>query len=135
MQDFNDLSDNEKEFITKNNQNLEFIIDFKIKSQNSTYYSVNYRKYFIYKREFYQAFLNYKSTKIINKEQRHYITITSYRKRILDYGNLVGGSKPIPDVLIKNGYIYDDGPKNGKIDYFQRKSLKEFTEIKVWYLP
>jgi len=37
--------------------------------------------------------------------------ITSYRRSILDYGNLVAGAKPIPDCLKYLGYIYDDAPK------------------------
>lgn len=37
--------------------------------------------------------------------------IVSYRTRMLDYGNLVGGAKPLPDVLKSLGYIKDDAPK------------------------
>jgi hypothetical protein len=39
------------------------------------------------------------------------VTICSYRTRLLDYANLVGGAKPIPDVLKALGYIKDDSPQ------------------------
>lgn len=37
--------------------------------------------------------------------------ICSHRTHELDYGNLVGGAKPIPDVLKALGWIRDDCPK------------------------
>jgi len=52
------------------------------------------------------------------------------RNRELDYGNLVGGAKPIPDALITAGVIVDDCPANFSCDYLQRKELQEsYTEI------
>jgi hypothetical protein len=37
--------------------------------------------------------------------------ITSFRGRLLDFGNLVGGAKPIPDALVHLGYLRDDSPR------------------------
>lgn len=45
--------------------------------------------------------------------------ITSYRKVLLDVGNLIGGAKPIPDVMIKLGLLKDDSPKWCDIEYAQ----------------
>ena len=45
--------------------------------------------------------------------------IISYRKRPLDFANLVAGCKPIPDALKKAGYIKDDCPRFFKGHYTQ----------------
>tara|TARA_B100000676_G_C17868557_1_gene727274 strand:- start:319 stop:690 length:372 start_codon:yes stop_codon:yes gene_type:complete len=39
------------------------------------------------------------------------LEIVSYRKRLLDYDNLVGGVKQLLDAMIDEGYIWDDSPK------------------------
>lgn len=54
---------------------------------------------------------------------RHLISaeITSFRNRLLDYGNLVGGMKPIPDCLVRLGYLKDDGPAWFDCEYRQEK--------------
>lgn len=49
------------------------------------------------------------------------IRFTGYRARLFDYGNLVGGSKPIPDTLKAFGWIKDDSPKWISESYFQTK--------------
>ncbi len=48
--------------------------------------------------------------------------ITSYRKILIDYGNLVGGCKMIPDCLIKLGVLWDDKPQWLKCEYLQFKA-------------
>ncbi len=40
--------------------------------------------------------------------------------REFDYGNLVGGCKPIPDGLLRHRVICEDSPKHFKCHYFQR---------------
>jgi hypothetical protein len=55
------------------------------------------------------------------------ITITSYRSRLLDKGNLVGGCKPIPDALKALGWIKDDSPEWVDIHYDQIKTKKNQT--------
>jgi hypothetical protein len=50
-----------------------------------------------------------------------FLWIISYRNRELDHMNLVGGCKPIPDVLKQLGYIKDDSPK--WFDYTVRQEL------------
>ncbi len=44
------------------------------------------------------------------------------KKREYDYGNLVGGCKPLLDAMIKVGLIVDDRPSMLADYYFQRKS-------------
>ncbi len=48
--------------------------------------------------------------------------ITSYRKILIDYGNLVGGQKMSPDCLIKLGVLWDDKPQWLSCDYQQFKA-------------
>lgn len=45
--------------------------------------------------------------------------ITSYRNRLCDFANLVGGAKPIPDLLKKLGYLRDDNPRWFQCEYIQ----------------
>jgi hypothetical protein len=40
------------------------------------------------------------------------VTITSYRKALLDPDNLVAGCKPYIDALVTNGVVIDDKPEN-----------------------
>lgn len=49
----------------------------------------------------------------IAKEGRKYtLEIVSYRKRLLDYDNLVGGSiKQLLDAMTSENFIWDDAPK------------------------
>lgn len=65
-----------------------------------------------------------------------YLQITSYRNRLLDFANLVGGAKPIPDCLQEMRYLRDDSPEWVKIDYYQQKvpRAEERTEI-VFFAP
>jgi len=59
------------------------------------------------------------------------LAIRSYRARLVDYANLVGGAKPIPDCLIRLGYLKDDGPEWFSCTYeqFQVAKGEERTEI------
>lgn len=57
--------------------------------------------------------------------------IVSYRTRLCDFANLVGGAKPIPDCLIRLGYLKDDAPKWFDCAYEQHQvpAADERTEI------
>ena len=59
--------------------------------------------------------------------------IVSYRNRLLDYGNLVGGAKPIPDVLKRLNWIKDDSPKwfDCRYEQVQVPASEERTEITI----
>ncbi len=64
------------------------------------------------------------------------LIIHSYRVRLVDFANLVGGAKAIPDCLVRLGYIKDDSPRWFSCDYFQTQVPRgdERTEIsfKPW---
>lgn len=64
-------------------------------------------------------------------EKKMRVVIHSYRKRLLDKGNLVHGCKPILDTLKKIGVIYDDSPKWIEDIYLQSISKKETTTIEI----
>lgn len=59
------------------------------------------------------------------------LAIRSYRMRLCDYANLVGGAKIIPDCLVRLGYLKDDAPQWFKCSYEQIQVPKadERTEI------
>lgn len=63
------------------------------------------------------------------------LAIRSFRNRLVDYANLVGGAKPIPDCLIRLGYLKDDAPQWFRCTYeqFQVPRTEERTEIE--FLP
>jgi hypothetical protein len=50
-------------------------------------------------------------------------------RRELDYLNLVGGCKPLADIMIERGVIVDDCPTNFHCDYFQRRGSVSCTVI------
>ena len=56
-------------------------------------------------------------------------------KRLMDRDNMIGGCKPLMDVLSAEGYIYDDKPKNVFVKYNQIKVEKgrvHSLRITVW---
>jgi hypothetical protein len=64
---------------------------------------------------------------------RAWAAIIALRGRTLDYGNLVGGAKPIPDSLKRLGYIVDDSPQWFQCEYVQRPAPAD-AERTVIYL-
>ena len=68
-----------------------------------------------------------------------YVEIVRYCKRkIRDYENLCGGGKPLPDGLVKYGWLKDDSMKWAKIDYTQeligKSGHEEGTQISIYKL-
>ena len=59
------------------------------------------------------------------------LAIRSYRLRLCDYANLVGGAKIIPDCLVRLGYLKDDAPTWFRCHYEQHQvpRTEERTEI------
>ena len=72
----------------------------------------------------------------VRPERKRLIKITSVKKgRHYDHANLVGGAKPIPDVLKALNWIFDDSPKWCIVDHFQVKPAKgeqEGTWIEIY---
>ncbi len=61
--------------------------------------------------------------------------LTSYRVRLVDYANLVGGAKPIPDALIRLGWLRDDSPRWFFCEYFQIQVPKAEERTVLEFLP
>jgi hypothetical protein len=62
------------------------------------------------------------------------MAIRSFRLRLIDFANLVGGAKPIPDCLIRLGYLKDDSPRWFSCEYLQFKVARadERTELEFF---
>ena len=65
------------------------------------------------------------------------LSIASFRTRLCDYANLVGGAKPIPDCLIQLGWLKDDHPDwmTGVYEQHVVTKAQERTEISWEPLP
>ncbi len=61
--------------------------------------------------------------------------LRSYRTRLVDYANLVGGAKPIPDILIRLGYLRDDSPRWFFCDYHQFLVAKSAERTELEFIP
>ena len=57
------------------------------------------------------------------------LTIVSYRKKLLDYDNLVGGCKQLLDACSEEKLIWDDAPKYLDLKVEQQISTKYETII------
>lgn len=65
---------------------------------------------------------------------RRRLVITRHSAGELDYGNLVGGCKPLVDALVREGLLYDDSPKWLDESYLQAKTTKGRGRVvvEVW---
>lgn len=98
---------------------VEKFLPLRIQSQNRYQYR-HWREYSRYAKNWKDAVLLLLG-RGKKPETFRRVTITSVRKRELDYGNLVGGAKPVPDALVNAGWLRDDSPAWAEIAYYQRK--------------
>lgn len=107
----------------------------RIPSQNATQYS-HWRKYTT-ERDAWAVLLRSHLVPRTPPDHRVRVSIHSYRTRYLDYGNLVGGAKPIPDVIVRLGWARDDSPRWMDTAYAQTVVPKEEerTEISIEPAP
>jgi hypothetical protein len=63
------------------------------------------------------------------------LILRSFRTRLVDYANLVGGAKPIPDSLIRLGYLKDDSPRWFYCEYFQSTVAKSEERTELEFIP
>ena len=63
------------------------------------------------------------------------ILLRSFRTRQVDYANLVGGAKPIPDALVRLGYLKDDSPRWFHCDYTQALVPKAEERTELEFVP
>jgi len=72
---------------------------------------------------------------VIQVAEPRRIAIHSYRTRMIDYANLVGGAKPIPDCLVRLGYLRDDSPAWFVCDYHQTRVAKHEERTEISFVP
>ncbi len=112
------------------------VIQRRIPSQNQSTYShwIHYKT----ERDLWFSLLR---TQLVPRTSpipgKVHIRIVSFRTRMLDYANLVGGAKPIPDCLKRLNWITDDSDKWFQCDYQQRlvKAEYERTQIDIADVP
>lgn len=118
---------------------LLIVIRRKVPSQNALMYRhwKNYTK----ERDMWFVLLRAKLPPRKATDHPVRLALRSYRGRLVDYANLVGGAKPIPDCLIRLGYLKDDSPNWFSCTYEQSIVPKadERTEIEfidgLWQDP
>jgi hypothetical protein len=69
-----------------------------------------------------------------SKANLRVVDIISARGRMLDDGNMTGGSKPWLDGLVRLGWLYDDGWKYCRCrdDQIQMPKVYRCTVIRIW---
>jgi len=70
--------------------------------------------------------------KMYRAEGKRQVIFRSFRKRLLDHDNLVGGCKYLLDSLERVGLIVNDSEKYVEVSYFQQKCKHERTEIYLY---
>lgn len=110
---------------------ITFEIPALIESQNKTTYS-HWRVHHADKTRWYALVGAYLSPLIGAAFYRSKWEITRLfcpPRRELDFGNLVGGAKPLIDCLTEHQIIVDDKPKNFECVYAQRPGSQNLTTI------
>ena len=64
----------------------------------------------------------------VAEKKKYKLVILSYRKKKLDFDNLVGGCKQLIDALVDEGFIFDDSPDYIDLNVAQYIS-KEYETI------
>lgn len=109
------------------------IIRRRVPSQNQT----QYRHWSEYVREREAWFLLLRAQLPPRRPPEHPVRIAlrSYRLRLVDFANLVGGAKPIPDALTRLGWIRDDHPRWFFCDYSQIQVPRAEERTEIEFLP
>ena len=116
--------------VTKEIDSDVLVLPLKIKSANEILkqHWATRRK----SKQEYKLFIrNQMKLKSIKKAKcaKYNIKILSYRKRLLDFDNLVSGCKSLLDAMIEENLIYDDSPDYIEAEYKQYKSKELHTII------
>lgn len=106
-----------------------FVIRRRIPSQNRSQYA-HWREYSREKHVWLRLMREVLPQRIPER-RRVELVIRSFRTRLCDYANLVGGAKPIPDILRTLGYVWDDSPELFAATYVQAvvPAAAERTEL------
>jgi hypothetical protein len=108
-------------------ERLEIVFDFATPSQNKL---KSWRAMIGWNKKFDKYLKNYCLVKKYRAGEKREISITRHSKRTLDFGNLVGGCKPLLDALKRAGLIVDDSPEWIKDGYTQEIG-KPKTEVVI----
>ena len=113
--------------------NLDIIqIPIKVKSRNQID-KLHWAEKSKLKKEYALLIRNQIKLKKLNKadfKKKYKLCIYSYRTRLIDPDNLVGGCKQLIDALCDEGFIFDDSHKCVELEVDQYKMKKEnFTII------
>lgn len=111
---------------------LTIVIDREVPSLNKTMW--RHRSAYTKERDAWMVLMRVQLRPIRRVVVPMRAVIHSLRGRLVDYGNLVGGAKPIPDALVRLGYLYDDNPRWFTCDYQQERAPKALrcTRISLW---
>lgn len=105
----------------------------RVPSQNKTQYG-HWRAY-AKERDLWFMLLRAELTPRPPPDEPVRLVLRSYRTRLVDYANLVGGAKPIPDGLVRLGWLRDDSPRWFHCDYFQFQVGKAEERTELEFVP
>ena len=109
------------------------VLKRRVPSQNQFQYR-HWKAYMVEKEAWY-VLLRAQLTPRRPPDEPIRMALRSYRTRLVDYANLVGGAKPIPDALIRLGWLKDDSPRWFHCDYFQFQVPKAEERTELEFLP
>ena len=109
------------------------VIRRRVPSQNES----QYRHWTLYckEKELWYVLLRAQLTPRRPVDEPVRIILRSLRIRLVDYANLVGGAKPIPDALKRLGWIKDDSPRWFLCDYYQAVVPKGQERTEIEFVP
>ncbi len=109
------------------------VIRRRVPSQNQS----QYRHWSLYhaEKEMWFVLLRAQLTPRKPADEPIRMVLRSYRTRLMDYANLVGGAKPIPDALIRLGHLKDDSPRWFHCEYFQFQVPKNDERTELEFIP
>lgn len=109
------------------------VIAREVPSLNKTMYQ-HFRAYMT-ERDHWMVLLRVKLRPRRAPDHRVRMIIHSLRNRLIDYGNLVGGAKPIPDCFQRLGLIRDDSPRWFTCEYRQEAAPKALRCTRITWGP
>lgn len=107
-------------------------IPLETPSQNA-WHGAHWRRYMLIRDRWFVQ-LRHRLTPRVRPDVPIHGRIIVYRGRLLDFANMVGGCKPIPDCLKRLGYVKDDSPRWVIIEYKQVLAplADRHTLIQLW---
>ena len=114
---------------------IKIITPQKIESQNKfNNQRGDFRKYSRYKSEWDEAIrVSLVGETFKERKEKRTVIVISVRSRLLDKSNLIGGAKPINDILQDLNVLYNDSPEWLDDWYFQEiNKANQRTEIIIF---